>query len=172
MTSQPRDAATASQTGMVQRVVFLAVILGLSGLLVSKSMAQVQLEREVPVNATGLYGDLASGIKPQIVDMRPLVDDDNEDVGGFEYTHIPGSIPFPGCDPLTTPEGAMGQIQPGVPTVIVSAEGSADDYARCADVFSRARNLEGGMLGWMDEFYPEDEGEYTPPSMGAGGGCL
>jgi len=157
---------------MIERGVFLAAIFALSGVLVSESRAQVQLEREIPIDAKGLYGQLATGNKQQIIDVRPLQDDDNEDVGGYEYTHVPGAIPMPGCNPDTTPEDALGQIQFGVPTVIVSAEGAETDFAKCADQFSRARNLQGGMIGWVDEFLPEDEGEYVAPKVGAGGGCL
>ena len=157
---------------MIERGVFFAVILGLSGMLVSEGRAQVRLEREIPVDAQGLYKQIAAGNRPQIIDVRPLEDDDNEDVGGYEYTHVPGSIPFPGCDENTAPADALGQIQYGVPTVIVSAEGDKAAYEKCAQQFSRARNLEGGMLGWVDEFLPEDEGEYVAPKAGAGGGCL
>lgn len=157
---------------LIERGVFLAVILALSGVLVSQANAQVELERSMPVQAQALYKQLAEGKKPQIIDFRPLEDDSNEDVGGYEYTHVPGSIPMPGCDPATTPEGALGQIQYGVPTIIVTAEGDRASYDKCAAVFSRARNLEGGMIGWVDEFLPEDEGEYVAPKAGAGGGCL
>jgi len=157
---------------MIERGVFLAVIFALSGVLVSESRAQVELENQIPIHPKGLYDQLAKGEKPQIIDLRPLEDDSNEDVGGYEYTHVPGSIPMPGCDPATTPEGALGQIQAGVPTIIVSAEGDAEEFKKCTAYFSRVRNLEGGMLGWMDEFLPEDEGEYVAPKAGAGGGCL
>lgn len=159
-------------TEMIERGVFLAVIFALSGVLVSQANARVDLERAIPMQPKALYEGLANGIKPQIIDFRPLEDDDNEDVGGYEYTHVPGAIPMPGCDPTTTPEDALAQIQYGVPTIIVSAEGEAEAYEACAARFSRARNLEGGMLGWMDEFLPEDEGEYVAPKAGAGGGCL
>lgn len=157
---------------MIERGVFLAVIFAMGGLLVNESKAQVALEKEIPVQPKGLYDLIAAGKRPQVIDIRPLEDDDNEDVGGYEYTHVPGSIPFPGCDPAQTPEGAMGQIQFGVPTVLVTAEGESELLDKCNAQFSRARNMEGGMLGWVDEFLPEDEGEYVAPKAGAGGGCL
>jgi rhodanese-related sulfurtransferase len=159
-------------TEMIERGAAYAIIFALSGVLVSQANARVEIERSIPMEAQVLYKSIAGGAKPQIIDFRPLEDDDNEDVGGYEYTHVPGSIPMPGCDPATTPEGALGQIQYGVPTVIVSADGDKAAYEKCAQVFSRARNLQGGMLGWMDEFLPEDEGEYVAPKAGAGGGCL
>ncbi len=157
---------------MLERAVFWTVILVFSGVLVSESQAQVGLERQIPVQGKALYEQLAGGTRVQIIDVRPLKDDDNEDVGGYEYTHVPGSIPLPNCEPSQAPDGALDQIQFGVPTVIVSAEGDAAAFANCGARFDRARNLEGGMLGWVDAFLPEDEGEYVAPKAGAGGGCL
>jgi len=156
----------------MERGIFVAVILGLSVVLVSESQAQVEIERKIPLDSKGLYAQIASGDIPQIIDVRPLEDDSNEDVGGYLMTHIPGSIPFPNCDESATPEGALGQIQMGVPTVIVSAEGELAAFEKCSSEFSRARNLGGGMVDWMDNFLPEDEGVYAAPMVGAGGGCL
>lgn len=156
----------------IERAIFLTVITGLSFLVIQEGRSQVSLENQLSFEAQGLYDAMADGVVYQLIDTRPLEDDDNDDVGGYEYTHIPSSIPFPGCDEANLPETAKGLIQAGVPTIIVSAEGDAESYQKCTDFFKRARNLEGGMLGWTDEFFPEDEGEFIPPKMGGGGGCL
>jgi len=43
---------------------------------------------------------------------------------------------------------------------------------RCFARFTGARRLAGGMAAWVAAKLPEDSGEYAPPSVKAGGGCL
>jgi len=156
----------------IERTLFLGLILLLCGFTLSEGKRQVSLESQLPVEVDELYELLATGANIQIVDVRPLEDDENEDVGGYELTHVPGAIPFPACNPEQTPEESQGQLQAGIPTVIVSLEGSPELFKSCRGAFRRIRNLQGGMVAWVDNGLPEDEGEYIAPSMGGGGGCL
>jgi hypothetical protein len=66
----------------------------------------------------------------------------------------------------------MERILPSVPTIIVSEDGDAEAFKKCATFFTSARNLEGGLEAWVDANLPEDSGEYIPPKPSAGGGCL
>jgi 3-mercaptopyruvate sulfurtransferase SseA len=59
-----------------------------------------------------------------------------------------------------------------VPTLIVSQTGDEPEARACLARFGAARVLAGGMEGWSAARLPEDSGEYTPPSVKAGGGCL
>lgn len=145
---------------------FLAIALLLGGVVV-EGRRRVSLEARVPVGAKELYGLLArSQVRYQIVDVRADLAE------GYEDDHIPGAVPMPECDPEKTPKAARDRILPSVPTIIVSEEGDAAAFARCAARFTTARNLGGGMKAWDDANLPEDTGEYTPPSSRAGGGCL
>ncbi|MCC7386546.1 MAG: rhodanese-like domain-containing protein [Deltaproteobacteria bacterium] len=125
------------------------------------------LEAQIPLTPKELYQKLArSQVRLQLVDVRPELADNYEDA------HIPGAIPFPGCDDAATPEAARAQRLSSAPTVIISADGDAALYQKCLARFTSARNLAGGMTAWDDASYPEDTGEYTPPKTSAGGGCL
>ncbi|MFT3912703.1 MAG: rhodanese-like domain-containing protein [Anaeromyxobacteraceae bacterium] len=101
-----------------------------------------------------------------MVDVRPDLS------AGYEDARVPGALPMPGCDLAAAPEKARARIVPSVPTVIVTATGSAAEAARCAGFFTSARLLAGGQEAWTDANLPEDSGEYSPPSAKAGGGCL
>lgn len=146
---------------------FFAAFAAMVTLLVHEGARASQLERAVGIAPKELYRRIArSQSAIQIVDIRPDVSQQYED------THIPGSIPFPGCDPAATPEAARARIERTVPTVIVSEDGDPAAFARCAAHFTAARNLSGGLDAWVKANLPEDSGEYRPPKSGAGGGCL
>jgi rhodanese-related sulfurtransferase len=135
--------------------------------VLSEGARAAALERATGLAPKELYRRIAKRQGAlQIVDVRGDVEENYED------THIPGAIPFPGCDLEATPEGARDQLEPSVPTVVVSEDGDRAVFEKCAAFFASARNLEGGLEAWDDENLPEDSGEYQPPKPGAGGGCL
>jgi rhodanese-related sulfurtransferase len=126
-------------------------------LIVREGRRMSELEAKVAVSPAELYALLArSKTPPQIVDLRE----------GYEDSHIPGAIPFPACNQ------ASEWIIESRPSVIVSEEGDPALFAKCRERFTLARNLAGGMTAWIEESYPEDEGEFLPPRTSAGGGCL
>lgn len=151
----------------LELVGWIAAVGVLSALVFVEGSRAAALEAKVGLTAAELYKKLAkSQVKLQIVDVRPDVTESYED------THVPGAVPFPGCNLEETPEAARERILPTVPTIVVSAEGDAATFEKCRAFFTSARNLEGGMTAWSDEGLPEDSGEYSPPKGGAGGGCL
>ena len=156
---------------VIERMAFLGVITALCIMLVNEGRTQVRLERQIPVQAKVLYDQMAAGKSLQVIDIRPLTDEEDDDVGGYEDARVPKSIPFPGCDQGTTPNDALVNIRFGIPTVIISLDGDIKRLEKCG-MFPRVRNLEGGMLAWSEAGFPEDEGEYVAPKMGGGGGCL
>ena len=158
----------------IERGLYLLVIFGLGGYVANAGAQQTRLERNIPYTAQQLLKDLSSkAVKPQVVDLRALSsDDDDDDVGGYEDAHIPGSLPMPACDETKMPATARDMLRNDVPTIIVTRDGDAAAYQRCADKFLRARNLAGGAAAWIDAGLPEEDGEHVPPSMGGGGGCL
>lgn len=147
---------------------WLGLLALLGGGVVAEGRTRADLERRIPVAPEELYRSLArSQAAVQIVDVREdLVDE-------YEDAHVPGAIPYPGCDPEKAPPAARERVLPSVPTVIVAA-GAADGEAAeaCAARFTTARVLAGGMEAWSDANLPEDSGEYAAPSAKAGGGCL
>jgi rhodanese-related sulfurtransferase len=145
-------------------VVALAV---LSGMVVSEGRRRASLESRLPVTAKELYRTLAtSKAALQVVDVRADLEE------GYQDARVPGAIPMPGCDLGATPDKARDRIYPSVPTVLVTSSGDPAEAARCAGFFTSARLLQGGMEAWSDASLPEDSGEYSPPSVKAGGGCL
>jgi rhodanese-related sulfurtransferase len=146
--------------------VYLALLLCLSLLLLIEGRRNAALLAEVPLAPKELYQKLAkSQARLQIVDVRT-------DREGYEDIHLPGAIPFPGCDAEKTPPEAMERILDSAPTIIVSEDGDAEVFRRCRARFTLARNLVGGVTAWSDEGLPEDSGEYVPPKAAGGGGCL
>ena len=139
----------------------------LSALVGAEGRRRTELEARVSLSAPELYRQLAKAqSRWQIVDVR-------EDLSaGYGDSHIPGAIPMPSCDAARAPAAAVGRAIPSVPTIIVSQSGADADFRRCLSTFSAARNLAGGMAAWTDAALPEDSGEYSPPSVKAGGGCL
>ena len=92
---------------------------------------------------------------------------------GYEDSHVPGAIPLPGCDAARRRRRRGRASCTSVPTVVISARGTASKSVRtCLARFTPARSLAGGMEAWSEARLPEDSGEYTPPSAKAGGGCL
>lgn len=126
-----------------------------------------ELEAAVSVTPKELYRTLAQSQQHwQLIDVRP------DPEGQYGDSHIPGSLPFPDCDPQKSPPAARNMVLSSEPAIIVSEDGDREVFLRCAKYFSRTRNLAGGMTAWVDANYPEDSGEYVPPSNRAGGGCL
>ncbi|MBI4821740.1 MAG: rhodanese-like domain-containing protein [Deltaproteobacteria bacterium] len=138
----------------------------LTGVVIWEGARRAELEAELPIESKELYGKLAkSSVRLQLIDVRTDGDE-------FEDAHVPGAIPFPGCDPSATDSKALPRILASAPSVIISEDGDAQVFAKCRAHFTTARNLAGGMAAWSDANYPEDVGEYTPPRAAAGGGCL
>ncbi|NPA13345.1 MAG: rhodanese-like domain-containing protein [Aquificae bacterium] len=162
----------------LERLVYIGIIVVLAGYLLHLGKVKVELEKQIPITIDELYEMLGnSKLTVQIIDVRPYEaeDEDEEDEEELNYyteAHIPGAIPFPDCDETKTPEDALPNINPYLPTIIVSKDGDPEIFQKCAEKFPFARNLKGGILAWDEEGYPEDEGEYEPPSAGGGGGCL
>jgi rhodanese-related sulfurtransferase len=144
-----------------------ALLLLLSGLVVSEGARRADLERRVPLSPAELYRTLArAGAGWQVIDARLDV------AGEYEDAHVPGAIPMPACDLARAPEVARQRIHRAVPTVIVTATGDGEEVRRCLAGFAAARSLAGGMEAWSEANLPEDSGEYSAPSAKAGGGCL
>lgn len=151
----------------LEPIIYAAALLASSGFVVYEGARRAELDERVGITPKELYGKIAkSQVKLQIVDVRPDPEENYED------THVPGALPFPGCDLAITPEKARERILKSVPTIVVSQAGDAATFARCAASFTSARNLSGGLDAWVDENLPEDSGEFAPPKPSAGGGCL
>lgn len=138
----------------------------LTVLILSAGAKNAELSAALPVQPKALYKTLANTQRPlQLIDVR-------EDLDEYDDTHIPGAIPFPGCDLEKTAEEVRPFILKSVPTVIISDDGDPAIFEKCRAYFTRAQNLAGGVEAWTDDLLPEDSGEYVPPKPGAGGGCL
>jgi rhodanese-related sulfurtransferase len=154
-------------TRRLETAVYLALLAGLSLLVAAEGRRRAELERRVPVAPAELYRTLArSQTSWQVVDVRPDMAE------GYEESHVPGAIPLPGCDPERAPAAARARIHATVPTVIVTSGDGGAEVERCLARFGAARRLAGGMEAWSQARLPEDSGEYAPPSVKAGGGCL
>lgn len=128
---------------------------------------RAELERRLAVAPREAYRTLArSQTTWQVVDVRTDLAD------GYDDAHVPGALPLPGCDPSLSPAAARERIVASVPTLIVSQTGDEPEARACLARFGAARVLAGGMEAWSAARLPEDSGEYTPPSLKAGGGCL
>jgi len=162
----------------IERAIYIGIIVVLSGFLLSLGKQQLELKKKLPVTIEELYNMLSNPkLNLQIIDVRPYEvgeeeEDEAEEIDYYTGAHIPGSIPFPDCDETKAPEDALKQINPYLPTIIVSKNGDPEIFKKCASRFPFARNLTGGIIAWDEEGYPEEEGEYEPPSAGGGGGCL
>jgi len=161
----------------VERIIYLGTILVLTGLLLSFGKEDLELRKKLPISVEELYEKLGNPkINIQIIDVRPYElpeeEEEAEETDYYTGVHIPGAIPYPECDDSKVPKEAKPYINPYLPTVIVSKDGDKEIFKKCAEKFSFAQNLEGGMIAWDEEGYPEDEGEYQPPAAGGGGGCL
>lgn len=154
-------------TWRLEAAVYLALLAGMGALVGVEGRRRAELERRVPVAPAELYRTLArSQTSWQVVDVRADLS------GGYEDSHIPGAIPLPGCDAEKAPAAARDRIYPTVPTVLVSSRGDGAAVEKCLTRFAAARRLAGGMQAWDDASLPEDSGEYSAPSVKAGGGCL
>lgn len=151
----------------LEAVLYVAAMLGLGVLLLGEGRRNTELLAKRAVSPKALYALLSNPqVKVQLVDLRPY-DDDH-----FVDTHVPGSIPLPGCDFDQAPEAARERIYPYVSTVLITEEGDPAAFEACRVKFGQARLLEGGLAAWSSANLPEDTGEYAPPKNAAGGGCL
>ncbi len=160
----------------IERAIYIGLIVVLAGLLVSFGKKEVELQKQIPVTAQELYKKLANpNVNIQIIDVRPYEPEDEDyDDEYLYYTdiHLPGAIPLPDCDESKAPEEAVEQINPYIPTIIVSRDGDPEIFKKCAQKFKIAQNLAGGVVAWDEAGLPTEDGEYEPPKMGGGGGCL
>lgn len=154
-------------TARLEASIFGVAIVVLSLLLVQEGRTHSELSAGSALDARALYRRISSSqVKLQIIDARGGSEE------GYEDTHIPGAIPFAGCDFEALDESVRARIFDYAPTVVVSANGESDVFDRCRRHFRTAFNLKGGMTAWLDAGLPEDSGEYVPPKNSAGGGCL
>jgi 3-mercaptopyruvate sulfurtransferase SseA len=186
-------------TRRLETAVYLALLAGLSLLVAAEGRRRAELERRVPVAPAELYRTLArSQTSWQVVDVRPDMAEGYEEshvpgaipmpleppatVDLHElrvawYTRMPGASPTP--ETIAATEAAAhalasagARIHATVPTVIVTSGDGGAEVERCLARFGAARRLAGGMEAWSQARLPEDSGEYAPPSVKAGGGCL
>jgi rhodanese-related sulfurtransferase len=151
----------------LEPIAWVAALALSSSFVVLQGVRRAELDEQTPIAPKALYKMVSSpNVKLQIVDVRP---DPSEN---YEDTHLPGAIPFPGCDSAGVDPKVMERILRSVPTIVVSEDGDAEVFKTCTTYFTSARNLEGGLEAWVDANLPEDSGEYIPPKPSAGGGCL
>ncbi len=162
----------------VERLIYIGIIAVLSILLLSFGKKEIELRKQIPITVEELYEKLGNPkITLQIIDVRQYEipeeeEDEADEIDYYTGVHIPGAIPLPDCDESKAPEEALKQINPYLPTVIVSKDGDPEIFKKCAKKFAIVQNLKGGIEAWDEAGYPEDEGEYEPPAAGGGGGCL
>ncbi len=150
----------------LEPIAYAVLIVALSGAVLAEGSRHAELQRHVALTPKQLYGKLSrSQVKLQLVDVR-------SDLSEFDDSHVPGAVPFPGCDPAKLPTAAQGRVYAYVPTVVISADGDRAAYEACLARFTTSWNLAGGMSAWSDANLPEDSGEYVAPRSAAGGGCL
>lgn len=149
-----------------EATVYTGIILFLCGMIYSEGQKNIEIQSRLPISAQQLYKKLSqSQIKLQILDIRPKLE-------SYDDTHIPGSIPLPNCQFENLPEGVATNIYAYLPTIIVSEDGNPEILKQCRSHFKNIQNLNGGIKAWLDDNLPEDSGEYLPPKLKAGGGCL
>ncbi len=163
----------------VERAIYIGIIAVLSITLLVFGKQELTLKSEIPASPDELYEKLGNPkITIQVIDIRPYApaDEDEEPDDDYMYytqIHIPDSIPIPDCDINKAPEEAKEQINPYIPTYVISENGDPKAYEKCKGKFIIVRNVIGGIRMWDEEKgYPTDEGEYEPPKAGGGGGCL
>lgn len=159
----------------IERSIYIGIIVVLSVIVLSLGKKELELKKQIPITAEELYKKLSNPkIKVQVVDVRELTSSD--EVGGYEDSRVPGSLPFPNCDEtkMNTEnlKEALKRINPYMYTVIVSTDGNPEIFKKCAAKFNNAQNLAGGMKAWQEAGLPDESGEYTPPKAGSGSGCL
>jgi 3-mercaptopyruvate sulfurtransferase SseA len=128
---------------------------------------RADLDERTPLAPRALYQAIGtSAVKLQIVDVRP------DPIDNYEDDHVPGAIPFPGCDSTTVDDKIKPFLVPSLPTVIVSQDGDPQVFSTCTAFFTSARNLDGGFDAWEAAGLPTVGDVYVPPKPSAGGGCL
>lgn len=151
----------------LEPLAWIAALAVSSTFVVSQGARRADLDEQIAITPKQLYKQIGSSqVKLQIVDVRGDIEENYED------THVPGAIPFPGCELAALPPTVQERIVPSVPTIVVSADGDRAAYDKCRAFFTSSRNLAGGLDAWIDANLPEDSGEYVPPKPSAGGGCL
>jgi 3-mercaptopyruvate sulfurtransferase SseA len=151
-------------TRLGETFAYVALLAILSAATLAEGRRHAALDRQLPLTPQTLYRTLAkSQVRWQVIDAR---------TSDFDDAHVPGAIPFPGCDRARTPATARERIVASAPTVIVTDSGEPKQAEACLERFTSARLLAGGMTAWSEANLPEDSGDYTPPSATAGGGCL
>jgi len=163
----------------IERAIYIGIIAVLSLILLMSGKKELELRSQIPASPEELYKLMGNPkIAIQIIDVRPYAPEDEDEEPENEYKyytqiHLPGAIPMPDCDINKAPEEARKQINPYLPTFIVSENGDPKMYEKCKGKFIIVRNLIGGIRMWDEEKgYPTEEGEYEPPQAGGGGGCL
>lgn len=163
----------------VERAIYIGVIAVLSITLLVFGKQELKLKSEIPATPEELYKKLGNPkITIQVIDVRPYAppnEDEEPDDDYMYYTqiHVPESIPMPDCDINKAPKEARDQINPYLPTYIISENGDPKAYEKCKGKFIVVRNVIGGIKMWDEaKGLPTDEGEYEPPAAGGGGGCL
>ena len=135
--------------------------------VVYEGARRAELDAQTPLPPKQLYKLIGtSSVKLQIVDARPDPEDNYED------DHVPGAIPFPGCDAARVDDKVRPFLVPSVPTVIVTQDGDPQVFAACAAYFTAPQNLAGGFDAWEEAGLPTVGDVYVPPKPSAGGGCL
>jgi 3-mercaptopyruvate sulfurtransferase SseA len=151
----------------LESIIYVAALVVLSAVLLLEGRKTTELLAHQSVSPKDLYAQLSNPqVKLQIVDLREYDDDHYLDA------HIPGAIPWPGCDDAKLPEKARERVYSYVNTIIVTDQGDGALFEKCRARFGQARLLAGGMAGWSAASLPEDTGDYSPPKNAAGGGCL
>lgn len=149
-----------------ESITYFTLIFILCAMIYSEGKRNLELQAQIALPVQELFKILSrSQVKMQILDVREKLED-------YDDTHIPGSIPLPGCNWQNLPDGVSENVYSYMPTVIVSNNGEVEAFKKCANYFKNARNLQGGITAWVDDNLPEDSGEYFPPKLKAGGGCL
>ncbi len=163
----------------VERAIYIGIILVLGIVLIVWGKQELKIKSEIPATPEELYKTMANPkVNIQIIDIRPYKpanEDEEPDDDYMYYTqiHIPGAIPMPDCDINKAPEKAKDQINPYLPTFIISENGDPKLAEKCKGKFNVARNVIGGIKMWDEKMsYPTEEDEYEPPQAGGGGGCL
>lgn len=155
---------------------YLFILIGLSAMLINAGRKNVDLKSQLPLDVKALFDRMAHASSAvQLIDIRKnLIEEDGTEgeSSAYEESHIPGAIPFPECSDSQSSSDALSQINPYIPTVIISNDGKMGLPPSCKSRFGLVQILAGGMIAWTAQQYPEDEGEYTPPPIGGGGGCL
>ena len=83
----------------LEPIAWVAALALSSSFVVVEGARRADLDEQTPITGKQLYKMIGtSTVKLQIVDVRP------DPTENYEDTHVPGAIPFPGCDMAAVPE--------------------------------------------------------------------